>query len=66
MARVRKMDDPCPVEIRELDFLLMPATIFTKWLEWQNRWARRHIPVKVYNNGERTPQMGGYSEFINY
>lgn len=54
------------MEIRALDFITVEGDTFTKWLEWQNRWARRHTPVKVYNNGERTPQMGGYSGFINY
>jgi hypothetical protein len=66
MPRVRKYQDPCPVEIRALDFITVEGDTFTKWLEWQNRWARRHTPAKVYNNGERTPQMGGYSGFINY
>ena len=66
MPRVHKKDDPCPSEIRLLDFITMDAATFTKWLEWQNRWARRHTPKKVYNNGERTPQMGGYTGFIDY
>ena len=42
MPRIHKKDDKCPVETREIDFYTMKAENFYKWLEWQNRWARRN------------------------
>ena len=47
------------------DFLLMHAEKFFAWLESNNEKARQPKKTK-WNNGERTEQMGGFTEFINW
>lgn len=48
-----------------VDFLLMHADKFFAWLEMNNEKARQPKKGK-WNNGERTEQMGEFTEFINW
>lgn len=45
-------------------FLLMSAEKFFEWLEENNQKSRQE--KKKWNNGERTEQMGGFSQFIDW
>jgi len=46
------------------NFLLMKADKFYAWLEENNEKAKQQ--PRKWNNGERTEQMGGFSQFIDW